>query len=106
MGWENSSYFDCRSYYYDSTPPSPLEDAYIRQPKFYNFNKAKEYNYRTSYNDSIHPIFKIKKSSSEEDFKKKYRELILQHHPDKENGSHDKFIEIKEAWDNLQFNKI
>lgn len=103
MGWENSSYFDCRSYYYDSTPATPLEEAYIRKPKFYDFKEAKEYNYRTSRSEPIHPVFKIKKSSSMEDFKKKYRELILQHHPDKENGDHNKFIEIQEAWDNLKF---
>ena len=103
MVWENSSYFNCRSYYYDSTPATPLEEAY-RKPKFYDFSKAKEYNYKTSNNEPLHPVFKISRSSSEEDFKKKYRELILEHHPDKENGSHDKFIEIKEAWDNLQFN--
>lgn len=102
MKCENSSYFNCRSYYYDSQPATPLEEAY-RKPKFYDFNKAEKYNYKTSYNDPIHPIFKIKKSSSEEDFKKKYRELILEHHPDK-NGDHDKFIEIQEAWDNLKFN--
>ena len=101
MGWENNSYFDCRSYYYDCTPPSPLDEAYIRQPKFYDFNKAKEYNYKTSYNDSIHPVFGIKKSSSMEEFKEVYRELILQHHPDKENGDHNKFIEIQEAWEDL-----
>ena len=103
MGWENSSYFDCRSYYYDSKPATPLEEAYIRKPKFYDFKEAKEYNYRTSRSEPIHPVFKIKKSSSMEDFKKKYRELILQHHPDKENGDHNKFIEIQEAWDNLKF---
>ena len=102
MVWENSSYFNCRSYYYDSEPATPLEEAY-RKPKFYDFNKAKEYNYKTSRIEPIHPVFKIKKSSSMEDFKKKYRELILQHHPDKENGDHNKFIEIQEAWDNLKF---
>ncbi len=103
MVWENSSYFNCRSYYYDSEPATPLEEAY-RQPKFYDFNKAKEYDYKTSRSEPIHPTFKISRSSSEEDFKKKYRELILEHHPDKENGCHDKFIEIQEAWENLSFN--
>jgi len=102
MVWDNCSYFDCRSYYYDSEPATPLEDAY-RKPKFYDFNKAKEYDYKTSRSEPMHPVFKISRSSSQEDFKKKYRELILEHHPDKENGNHDKFIEIQEAWDNLKF---
>lgn len=52
----------------------------------------------------IHPIFKIKKSSSEEDFKKQYKKLILKHHPDK-GGDASIFIKIKEAWDNLIFNR-
>lgn len=52
----------------------------------------------------IHPIFKIKKSSSEEDFKKQYKKLILKHHPDK-GGDSSIFIKIKEAWDNLKFNR-
>ena len=101
MVCEENSYFNCR-FCNDYKPPPPLEEEY-RKPKFYNFNKAEEYNYKTSYNNSMHPVFKIKKSSSMEDFKKKYRELILQHHPDKENGDHNKFIEIQEAWDNLKF---
>ena len=51
-----------------------------------------------------HPIFKIKKSSSEEDFKKQYKKLILKHHPDK-GGDPSIFIKVKEAWDNLIFNR-
>ena len=52
----------------------------------------------------IHPIFKIKKSSSEEDFKKQYKKLILKHHPDK-GGDSSIFIKVKEAWDKLIFNR-
>ncbi len=52
----------------------------------------------------IHPIFKIKKSSSEEDFKKQYKKLILTHHPDK-GGDSSIFIKVKEAWDKLKFNR-
>ena len=54
--------------------------------------------------NDIHPIFKIKKSSSEEDFKKQYKKLILKHHPDK-GGDSSIFIKVKEAWDNLIFNR-
>ena len=48
--------------------------------------------------NDIHPVFKIKKSSSEEDFKKEYKKLILQHHPDK-GGDSSMFIKIQEAWE-------
>ena len=56
----------------------------------------------------IHPVFKIKRSSSEEDFKKVYRQLILETHPDKTNGCSQttaNFIKIRNAWLNLSFNK-
>ncbi|MAB65405.1 MAG: hypothetical protein CL662_01055 [Bacteroidetes bacterium] len=101
MGWENCSYFNCRFSYNDYKAPPPLEEAYIRQPKFYNFNKAEEYNYKTSYNnDSIHPVFGIKKSSSMEEFKEVYRQMILETHPDK-GGDNQEFIRVREAWDEL-----
>lgn len=54
--------------------------------------------------EDIHPIFKIKRSSSEEDFKKQYKKLILKHHPDK-GGDSSIFIKVKEAWDKLFFNR-
>lgn len=53
-------------------------------------------------NDDIHPIFKIKKSSSEDDFKKQYKKLILEHHPDK-GGDSSMFIKIQEAWENIKY---
>tara|TARA_R110001592_G_scaffold28832_3_gene105185 strand:+ start:2899 stop:3345 length:447 start_codon:yes stop_codon:yes gene_type:complete len=59
-------------------------------------------NYAENLQD-IDPIFKIKKSSSEEDFKKVYRELILKNHPDK-GGDSSMFIKIRKAWENLSFN--
>ena len=67
------------------------------------FEKEQEGFININLND-IHPIFKIKKSSSEEDFKKQYKKLILKHHPDK-GGDSSMFIKIKEAWDNLFFNR-
>ncbi len=51
--------------------------------------------------DDIHPIFKIKKSSSEDDFKKQYRKLILKHHPDK-GGDSSFFIKIQEAYESIK----
>tara|TARA_R100000773_G_scaffold27523_1_gene23805 strand:- start:194 stop:646 length:453 start_codon:yes stop_codon:yes gene_type:complete len=53
-----------------------------------------------SSND-IHPIFKIKRSSSKDDFKKQYKKLILEHHPDK-GGDGSMFIKIQEAWENIK----
>ena len=99
MVWEDNSYFDCRSYYYDSEPATPLEDAY-RKPKFYNFNKSEEYNYKTSRSETLHPVFGIKKSSSMEEFKEVYRQMILEHHPDK-GGDNQEFIRVREAWNEL-----
>lgn len=52
-------------------------------------------------NNDIHPVFKIKKSSSEEDFKKAYRKLILENHPDK-GGDSKVFISIQEAWERVK----
>lgn len=49
-------------------------------------------------NNDIHPVFKIKKSSSEEDFRKAYRKLILKNHPDK-GGDSKVFINIQKAWE-------
>jgi DnaJ-class molecular chaperone len=68
------------------------------------FEKEQEGFININLND-IHPIFKIKKSSSEEDFKKQYKKLILKHHPDK-GGDSSMFIKIKEAWDNLFYCSI
>lgn len=55
----------------------------------------------TFSSEDIHPIFNIKRSSSEEDFKKEYKKLILQHHPDK-GGDASMFIKVKDAWDTLK----
>ena len=104
MGWENCSYFNCRETFYDQEKPPPsLGDEYKQQRKRYREHSVEFNNsYKTSYND-IHPVFKIKKSSSQEDFKQVYREMILSSHPDKEGGSHEEFIKIQGAWDELQF---
>ena len=53
------------------------------------------------YQTDIHPIFKIKKSSSKDDFKKQYKKLILEHHPDK-GGDSSMFVKIQEAWENIK----
>jgi DnaJ-domain-containing protein 1 len=63
----------------------------------YEFDQGKEQR-AAAADDDIHPIFKIKKSSSQEDFKKEYRKLILKHHPDKSDSDGSFFIKVQEAW--------
>lgn len=75
-----------------------LKGKYFHEPD----SEANETN-RTFHheNNDIHPVFKIKKSSSEEDFKQAYRKLILQNHPDK-GGDSKVFINIQEAWERIK----
>lgn len=50
-------------------------------------------------------IFKANKDSSEEELKKKYKELCYQHHPDRNQNDKEaeqKFKEVQEAWKVLQ----
>jgi hypothetical protein len=46
-------------------------------------------------------ILKLKPPKTEEEIKKSYRKLVLQCHPDKPNGSSDKFIELQTAYKTL-----
>jgi len=65
------------------------------------------YSVRYSINDP--KIFKtfeskintLRKSSSIEELKKNYRELARHYHPDKPNGDHKTFINIKKEYDSL-----
>lgn len=49
-------------------------------------------------------LFGLNESSSQEDVKKKYRELTKKYHPDlnKETGAEDKFKKINEAYEKIQ----
>jgi len=67
------------------------------------FERQTNTNFAGCETNDIHPIFKIKKSSSQEDFKKEYKKLILKHHPDKSGEDGSMFIKIQEAWENLSF---
>ena len=89
---EGNMYFDCRWGFYDGKPPPPLEDEYIYRKKYYPSY--------TGDREKIHPVFKIKKSSSMEDFKKQYHKLAKENHPDK-GGDHEAFLKIQEAWEEL-----
>ncbi len=46
-------------------------------------------------------INKLRKSSSIEELKKNYRDLARKYHPDKPDGSHTDFIDIKKEYDKL-----
>tara|TARA_R110001592_G_scaffold111877_2_gene309734 strand:+ start:483 stop:818 length:336 start_codon:yes stop_codon:yes gene_type:complete len=108
MGWENSSYFNCRETFYDQEKPPPsLGDEYQPQPKRYRepcSPRERNYSFHSFNKDEIHPVFNIKKSSSQEDFKQVYRKMILESHPDKPLGSHEEFIKIQAAYEELGFN--
>ena len=66
--------------------------------KFFEKYEFDQCQTRGQDDDDIHPIFKIKRSSSQEDFKKEYRKLILKHHPDKSDSDGSFFIKVQEAW--------
>ena len=65
------------------------------------------YSVRYSINDP--KIFKsfesklnqLRKSESFEELNKNYKELARKYHPDKKNGNHETFIEIKDEYDRL-----
>jgi len=48
-------------------------------------------------------ILQVSRNISKEELKKKYKRLILKYHPDrnKEPGANEKFIQIKEAYEQL-----
>lgn len=66
--------------------------------KYFHEPEPEEKHFFDPTNNDIHPVFKIKKSSSEEDFRKAYRKLILKNHPDK-GGDSKVFINIQKAWE-------
>ena len=44
----------------------------------------------------------LKKSCSEEDLKKRYYKLAKEYHPDRSTGSHNLFVKLKQAYDNIK----
>ena len=109
-----NSYFDCRwaAYGTEQSAPDRLPEAYQNQrsenpffrKRYYVWGSGSGYAKRTTDTDAIHPVFKIKKSSSEEDFKEVYKKMILASHPDKVEGKEQEFIKVRNAWETLDFN--
>lgn len=46
-------------------------------------------------------LFGLPETATQDDIKKRYRQLAMQYHPDKHRGNNTKFIEIKEAYEYL-----
>lgn len=46
-------------------------------------------------------ILGVESTATEEEIKKAYRKLAMEHHPDREGGDENKFKEIKEAYETL-----
>ncbi len=63
--------------------------------KFFDDDISNDISNGYSMNDKP---FGLKKSSSDDDIKKKYRELVLKFHPDK-GGDEKQFIKIQEEWE-------
>ena len=74
--------------------------------------RDRDYGYEKSDNDireifhhfprsDSYEILQIEPPLEYEKVRRAYRKLSLQFHPDRPNGSHEKFIEIKNAYDDL-----
>ena len=53
-------------------------------------------------NKNFYNVLGVNENSSNDEIKKAYRKLSLQHHPDKNNGKDEKFKEINEAYETLK----
>lgn len=51
---------------------------------------------------NFYDILGVAETASDEEIKKAYKSLALQHHPDKQGGDEEKFKEINEAYDTLK----
>jgi len=61
-----------------------------------NYKKTDDFKYKKEYN-----ILMIEPPIDETKIRKQYKKLVLRCHPDKVNGSTDKFIELQDAYNKL-----
>lgn len=86
-------YYSGHTYNFKNKETNEYEQDYFN---FFTQKFSDDYSHDDySYNDKP---FGLKKSSSDDDIKKKYRELVLKFHPDK-GGDEKQFIKIQEEWE-------
>ena len=57
---------------------------------------------KTTHARDAFDVLGVSKHASTKEIKSAYKKLSLEHHPDKNKGSADKFIEISEAYENIK----
>ena len=84
------------------------KDCWIKQR--YKSNNNNNFDFDNNNNTSCHKndvnmeywnILKLIPPQTKKEIKKQYYKLCLKYHPDKANGSNDKFIKLKDAYDKL-----
>jgi DnaJ-class molecular chaperone len=79
------------------------EEGWFKDEKdpYFNFtftDEEEEEEYQFDGDDYPECVFGLKKSNSQEDMKKAYREAMLNSHPDK-GGDAEEFRKYREAWE-------
>jgi len=115
--WSKEQYFpicqDCKQRYNTNTRWCSKE-CWIKQRKNYKdnyndifdevFKEHEKQTYNNYNNDPLIEYWKILQlipPKTKGEIKKQYYKLSLKYHPDKANGSNDKFIKLKDAYDKL-----
>ena len=73
-----------------------INQRYKKDNNYNNYEKTDDFKYKKEYN-----ILMIEPPIDETKIRKQYKKLVLRCHPDKVNGSTDKFIELQDAYNKL-----